>query len=397
MKSLRTLNIFILILLTLFLGYAKKKKSRAQLEKERKSIERKILLTKKLIRKTSNKKQSLITRIRLLDKQIKLRERLLKNLEEEIKTLDIEMHSLGGIIQAMQNDRKTYLENLAKITYVMYKKNQEFSLLLWLLASDSFKQAYDRLRYYHAFKEYRSLQISLLERTEKRLKEKFNLLDLKKKEKKELLQKMKEEKENLKKSKAKRQKIYKQIKRQERKYKNQLSSYKRRLVRIRKAIDKLIKEEIRRSKLRMRKDLLYKLSRIFSRNKGKLPWPVPANKGVITGLFGKQKDLTGGYVFNPGIYITTKKGQQVRAVFSGEVTAVSKIPILGNIVIIQHGNYRTVYANLSKVYVKVGTKVRALQKIGTVRTDPKTGETQLHFLIYKGKTPQDPLKWIALK
>jgi septal ring factor EnvC (AmiA/AmiB activator) len=124
---------------------------------------------------------------------------------------------------------------------------------------------------------------------------------------------------------------------------------------------------------------------------------LPSNKGLITGEFGIQKDKDGLEVNNHGIYISTGQNQSVRAIFSGTVTAVKSIPGFGKVVIIGHGRYRTVYTNLKEVLVQEGDKVQGLQEIAIVKTDNQTGETELHFQIYKDKVPIDPSEWIANK
>jgi septal ring factor EnvC (AmiA/AmiB activator) len=168
-------------------------------------------------------------------------------------------------------------------------------------------------------------------------------------------------------------------------------------------IDRLIKESIRESKSSSttRKneeaDIINPLSSQFEKNKGNLPWPVPSNEGVITGDFGIQVDKDGLETNNHGIYIATPENAVVRAVFGGTVTRVGSILQFGKVVIIEHGNYRTVYANLKDSKVKPGQKIEALEEIGTVKTDPETGETEVHFQLYRDKTPVDPGEWIVKK
>jgi murein DD-endopeptidase MepM/ murein hydrolase activator NlpD len=87
----------------------------------------------------------------------------------------------------------------------------------------------------------------------------------------------------------------------------------------------------------------------------------------------------------------------VRSIFKGEVTLVSEIASFGQVVIIKHGTFRTVYANLNKLFVEEGDQVETLQNIGTVKTNRSTGDTQLYFQIYKDYTPVNPSRWIAQK
>ena len=133
----------------------------------------------------------------------------------------------------------------------------------------------------------------------------------------------------------------------------------------------------------------------FEANKGRLPWPV--EKGMISGHFGKQQHPVYSQVTidNKGIYLQTTSGSKARAVYKGDVTSCFMI---GNTyaVIIQHGNYRTVYSNLSKLSVKQGDKVETKQQIGTIYTDPEQDQkTELYFQIYKDRDILNPELWIA--
>ena len=99
---------------------------------------------------------------------------------------------------------------------------------------------------------------------------------------------------------------------------------------------------------------------------------------------------------NKGIYIQTPAGTNARAVFEGEVTQRFSIPGSNNAVIIKHGEFRTVYANLTSIYVNVGDKVSAKQSIGKIYTDGENdNKTELYFQVWKGKALQNPESWVA--
>jgi septal ring factor EnvC (AmiA/AmiB activator) len=125
------------------------------------------------------------------------------------------------------------------------------------------------------------------------------------------------------------------------------------------------------------------LDQNFELNKGKLPWPV--EKGTITEGFGKNAHPTLENVFtnNSGIDITAPKSAQVRAVFEGEVTSILNIPGAGKVVIIKHGNYRTVYTNLQNTYVTAGTIVKTKQAIGSLIVQPNSQISVAHFEIHQ--------------
>jgi len=138
------------------------------------------------------------------------------------------------------------------------------------------------------------------------------------------------------------------------------------------------------------------LSGDFQRNIGRLPWPT--SNGFIRGHFGVQPHPVLKFVTtnNKGIYIQTPSGSTARAVFDGIVTQHFTVPGSNNGVIIKHGNYRTVYANLTQVYVKEGDRVSAKQPIGKIYTDDENdNKTELYFQVYNGRNVQNPENWIA--
>ena len=134
----------------------------------------------------------------------------------------------------------------------------------------------------------------------------------------------------------------------------------------------------------------------FERNQGRLPWPT--SNGFISGHFGIHEHPVLKHVTtnNKGIYIQTPAGSSARAVFEGVVTQRMLIPGSNNMVIIQHGNYRTVYANLTQIYVKEGDHVSAKQPIGKIYTDDESdNKTELYFQVWNGRNLQNPENWIA--
>ena len=131
----------------------------------------------------------------------------------------------------------------------------------------------------------------------------------------------------------------------------------------------------------------------FEANKSRLPWPV--ERGAITGRFGKQKHpvLQHVEIDNKGIYIQTTSGSNARCVFDGVVSSVFSVPGSNNTVIVKHGNYRTVYANLTTLYVKTGDSVKTKQNLGKIFVDED--KTELYFQLYKNFDLQNPEAWLT--
>ena len=139
-----------------------------------------------------------------------------------------------------------------------------------------------------------------------------------------------------------------------------------------------------------------KLSDDFAGNRGRLPSPV-AGRYTIVSPFGEQQHQQLKYVRtnNSGIDIQVNPGSDARAVFNGEVTRVFVVPGFNNSVIVRHGNYLTVYSNLSQVYVKAGDRVTTRQAIGKIFSDTEdNNSTILHFQLWKEKTKLNPTPWL---
>ena len=132
----------------------------------------------------------------------------------------------------------------------------------------------------------------------------------------------------------------------------------------------------------------------FTSNKGKLPWPV--SNGVVIKRYGKQRhpQLPNVTTFNSGVEIATNSGTKARAIFAGEVMEIQQLKGANKAVYIQHGNYISVYNNLTKILVKKGDKVSTKQELGSIFTHPTSGKTILKFLIYNNTNRMNPADWI---
>ena len=200
------------------------------------------------------------------------------------------------------------------------------------------------------------------------------------------------------------------LKQKESKLRNDLKQKQRDAKKLEKAIARIIEEEIRKAKEKAAKTggtttksgfaltpKELELSGQFSDNQGKLPWP--SERGVITSSFGEHAHptLPSIKIENNGVDITTDKGAKARAVFEGTVSAVVSIPGAHKAVIVRHGEFLSVYANLEDVIVKMGDKLTVKQEIGSVVTSREDGKTVLHFEIWKGATKLNPEKWVVSK
>ena len=138
------------------------------------------------------------------------------------------------------------------------------------------------------------------------------------------------------------------------------------------------------------------ISSSFEENKTKLAWPVTT--GFISSKFGKHPHpvMKGIIQDNPGVDIQTNKDETVKSVFGGKVIQIAYVPGMYNVVIVQHGEYYTVYSRLKEVMVKKGTLIPSNQPIGVVHTD-KDGISEVHFEVWKNFAKLNPEGWLSPK
>ena len=97
---------------------------------------------------------------------------------------------------------------------------------------------------------------------------------------------------------------------------------------------------------------------------------------------------------NNGVDIATEKNTIVRTIFDGTVSRIFFIKGTGKAILINHGEYFSVYSGLKDVKVKAGEKLLAKEKIGVVITNEEENKTQLHFEIWKGYNKENPSNWL---
>jgi septal ring factor EnvC (AmiA/AmiB activator) len=204
---------------------------------------------------------------------------------------------------------------------------------------------------------------------------------------------------NLDSDRAEKQKVVNELSSKEKELRKELKKKRKESDRLQKAIQKIIAEELRKqAKYNKGKFVLTPeakaLSNNFENNKGKLPWPT--SKGIVTEYYGKHEhpELRGIYIVNNGIDISTEKGATARAVFNGVVSGVIVLPGMGKAVMVRHGEYISVYSNLSDVYVQKGDAVDLKQAIGKALTNESKGITEVHFELWKGQTTLNPSGWL---
>ena len=365
------------------------------LQKQQRELKQQIEQTNKMLQQTKKSETATVTKLQLINQNIATQKRLISNLDKEISTLDTEMAGLNRKRDTLERNLAELKADYARMVRESHYAQLQQSPLLFLLSSESFNQLVRRIRYMQQFAQYRRQQAARIEGVKTDIERQNNQLREHKQDKQKALKTQKREQENLARDERKQQQMLKDLKKKEKDLMAQLKKQQKKADELNKKITETIEKQAKaQSKTALTKEQQL-VAGGFEQNKGKLPWPV--EKGFISGTFGKHqhplyKDVT---IDNKGIYLQTTAGSAARSVFEGEVT--SCFLMNGSYaVIVMHGNYRSVYAGLSRLNVKQGDKVTAKQKIGTIYSDPEQdNKTELFFQIWKDKTILNPGSWLA--
>ncbi len=366
-----------------------------ELQNRQKKLQQEIEQTNKMLNQTKRDESATLNKLQLIGQNIKNQKRLIHTLDNEITALDREMKQLDITRDSLQRLLDGYKADYAQMVRQSHYARMQQSPLLFLLSSDSFQQLARRARYLQQFAHFRQEQVRRIEQTQEDIDVQNMLLQANKSDKQTALSTRKREQANLQRDERKQKTMLNQLKSKEKDLAKQIKQKQKKVNELNKKIDDIVRKQAEKaSKTSLTKEQKL-LAGGFEANKGRLPWPV--EKGMISGHFGKQQHPVYSQVTidNKGIYLQTTEATKARAVYKGEVTSCFMVANT-YAVIIQHGNYRTVYSNLSKLSVKQGDMVETKQNIGTIYTDPEQDrKTELYFQIYKDRNILNPELWIA--
>jgi septal ring factor EnvC (AmiA/AmiB activator) len=387
---------------------AQSAKEKEKLQKTKKKLEEEIRYTNTLLEQTKKNKQSSLNTLKVLNKQIRSREALITAINRELNDIEVKILAENLQIDRMSRELQALKSDYARMIYHVYRTMNGHSKLMFIFSAKSFNQAYQRMKYFQQYAAYRRRQAERIENTQMAISSKRKELETARNEKLALVQSQEQEKQQLDREKAQKAKTVKELTSKEKQLVATLKTKQQAAQKLEDEIEKMIAEEIRAkekktpagSKSSAGKTLALtpkelELSSSFSSNRGRLPWP--CDRGFISGKFGEHPHPVLEYVKvkNNGVDIMTEKGSLVKAVFGGKVSRVLSVPNLNKVVIIRHGDYLTVYSNLSEVSVREGQEVSARQPIGRVYNNPEEQKAEIHFEIWRGKVIQNPEDWLA--
>lgn len=411
--------LFILVLSTSFSW--SQETPQEKLERRKSEIQREIREKEEMLKTVKKNEKSVAKQLSLQSEKINLKVKLINTTATQTKLLATNMQSNQSKINRLNSELIVLKEDYSKMIVKSYKSRSEQSRAMFILSSNNFLQAYKRAQYMKQYSSYRKMQGDEIKYKSDALAGYNQKIGVQKNQKEKLLKENEKEKQTLEKEKLVQQEIAKAIKKSKNQIAGEIKKKQQQSRAIDKQIDKIIRDAIAAANRKTAtaeakanpkiastktkatesatKIVLTPEAKMvadnFRANKGNLPWPV--EKGFVSLAYGNQPHpvYNSLIVHNSGVEITTDQGANARAVFGGEVTNVFVLSPVNKAVMIQHGDYFTVYHNLSSVSVSKGDKVSTKEVLGKIRTNGDTGKTVLKFMISQNTTYNNPASWLS--
>ncbi len=433
--------------------------SKEQLERERLANLARIKVAGQVLTQTQQKKRVSLGQLNVIRGKLVAKQGQIENISVQLRGIETDVHQTVQQVLSTQEHLARLKVEYGQLLYAASKTSSGFNQLLFLFAADSFNDFARRTRYVRQYTQQRQLQAVRIVGTQQQLGQQLDGLTRQRQRQKSLLTSQLQENQNLLGLKTEQTEVVQQLSQQEQGLRQELAERQRAVARLDNLIAERVREEIaraarvarlaaareaRRVAFARAKRLETKpkrpaaaddesgtnsdtaapetdtpdesattsadrsarrvaltpetalLSSGFAGNRGRLPWPVA--HGFLAQHFGRHPHpvLRHVQVDNRGVDIQTNDNEPVRAVFAGRVLTVAQVPGMNTIVMIQHGEYFTVYAKLAAVSVREGETVAAREAIGTAATDAD-GTAQVQFQVWRNSANLNPEGWLGKK
>ncbi|GAB3636590.1 hypothetical protein GCM10027422_21800 [Hymenobacter arcticus] len=435
-------------------------KSKGQLEREREANLSRIAEAGKVLTQTTEKKQASLGQLNVIKEKLTVKQGQIAHISTQLQGIETNVHQTVRQVLSTQEQLARLKAEYARLMYAASKTSSGFNQLMFLFAAESFNQFVLRLRYVRQYTEERQKQALRIVGAQQQLSHELDGLTQQRQRQKSLLTNQLVENRNLLGLKTEQDEVVQQLSQQEQGLRQELAQRQQAVARLDDLIAQRVREEIARAAHAARLAAVAArrraaraatastrrrpasataradepdaaddnadasaspesdapeetnadrhasrvaltpqtatLSSNFAGNRGRLPWPVA--HGFLAQHFGRHPHpvLRHVTVDNRGVDIQTNEGEPVRSVFAGRVLTVAQVPGMNTIVMIQHGEYFTVYAKLRSVNVHEGEQVDAREAIGTAATDAD-GTAQVQFQVWRNSANLNPESWLGRK
>ncbi len=424
----------------------KKQRNLSSVKKEQKATQRAIKLTAEQIEANAKKTGRTLSALNALNAEITQQNKSITAIAGQIDSIDASIAVISDSIRILDERLEAMRASYANSIKSMHRANNgSMSALAFIFASDSFTQAYRRVRYLREFAAWKDKKSADIKAAQAQLDGQRKHYAALQADKSAAMAKMTSTKADLEKKQKETSVLVAQLKKEGASLKKVLKQKEAQARALDAELDRLIAEEQRRQEEQRRKaeeerrkqqekqlaqgkakgekakeaeaksntskpapkpkasaanyataEADRKLTGSFESNKGRLLFPV-SGKYKIVRPFGRHKhpDLPHVVTDNSGIDIEVPPGGNARAVFGGTVSAIFRQPGFNTIVMVRHGSYLTIYANLTDILVKKGDVLKQGQTLGRIYSDPDDDNRSiLHFELRKETQKLNPSAWV---
>ncbi len=394
-----------------------------ELEGKRGALQKQIAETETLLQTHKKTVSSQLNSLASLTGQIEERKRYIFTITNDIHSIDAELTSLERQLRTLQKELDGKREKYAHSVQYLYKNRSIEEKLMFIFSARSLSQTYRRMRYVREYATYQRLQGEEILKKQEQVNRKRAELEEVKSVQEALLKEREEEQKKLEEQEQEMKAVVADLQKKQKGLQAEINKKRKEADQLNARIDKLIAEEIEKARKRAAEEAKkeakntsapatparkadpmagYTLSKAdrelsgsFVSNRGKLPVPV-TGPYMIVSRYGQYnvEGLKNVKLDNKGIDIQGQPGAEARAIFNGTVATVFQLNGLFNI-LVRHGDYISVYCNLSSVSVKQGDTVTTNQGLGKIFSDKSdNNRTVLHFQLRKEKEKLNPEPWL---
>lgn len=395
---------------------------------------------KKLNDNTRRTEQELV-RLNQLEGELKEKKREIDNIRTSLSAIDSDIKVAGDSLAVLEKNLAALKTQYAAALRKMQGNFRSKNLITFLFSASSFSDVTARYRYLREFSDWRKRKMQEISNASNLLGSQRRQLGSLQSERRKTLSSLTENESQLRSKRDETDKVVAKLKKEGSQLQKTIDNNQRKLKKLENELDRMIIAEQKRQAEAQRKaeqaarqkkqqtasknkkqpqgKTVNKpsasskgnsemaavtsgnaesraLSGSFESNRGRLLFPVRGRYTIVKG-FGRQTHphLPNVVTDNPGIDIAASEGAKARSIFEGTVSGIFSQDGYNKVVMVRHGSYISIYANLSSINVRMGEKVRANQDLGTIYRDPEYGNKPvLHFELRRERAKLNPMQWI---